>query len=58
MEQDISRLQEVIKEKDGVIDAKTKRIAELEQSGEFTIILSCPDIYSRHDDSPGRHPRA
>ncbi|KAG6376248.1 hypothetical protein JVT61DRAFT_2224 [Boletus reticuloceps] len=32
VEQDISRLQEVIKAKDSVIDEKTKRIAELEQS--------------------------
>lgn len=38
-EQDISRLQEVIKAKDGVIDEKTNRIAELEQSGQPTSIF-------------------
>lgn len=38
-EQDISCLQEVIKAKDSVIDERTKRIAELEQLGQPTILL-------------------
>ncbi|KAF8136468.1 hypothetical protein EV363DRAFT_1294090 [Boletus edulis] len=37
VEQDISRLQEVIKAKDSVIDEKTNRIAELEQSVQDAI---------------------
>lgn len=33
VEQNISRLQDAIKVKDGMIDEKTKRVAELEQLG-------------------------
>jgi hypothetical protein len=38
-EKDISRLQEVIKEKDSVIDEKTRCVAELERLGQRTAIL-------------------
>lgn len=58
VEQDMSRLQEVIKEKDSVIDKKTKSIAELEQSGPFTLLFFGSEAYSGHHYSPGRHSRA
>lgn len=43
VEHDMSHLHEIIKEKDGVIDGKMRRIAELEQSGWFTALLCCSD---------------